>query len=154
MLCYDLKAMIKGRGNHPCIVQWETFNEGDCWNVFKDAPNDVAGIVKLAQTLDPTRLVDTDSGGGANNMHIGDVNDIHSYPQPGDPKASATQYGMIGEFGGIGAFVEGKEWQPKACHHNPHVDTPHDEETAYVARAAKTHQRANHAYKRRYTNTN
>ena len=29
----DLVSMIEGRGNHPCIVQWEAFNEGDCWGV-------------------------------------------------------------------------------------------------------------------------
>ena len=81
--------------------------------MFKQKPYDVAGIVALSKQLDPTRLVDTDSGGGANNMHIGDVNDIHTYPYPGDPQPSATQYAMIGEFGGIGAFVEGKEWKPK-----------------------------------------
>ena len=32
----------------------------------------------MAKSLAPHRLVDTDSGGGANNLHIGDVNDIHS----------------------------------------------------------------------------
>jgi hypothetical protein len=26
---HDLKAMIDGVGNHPSIIQWETFNEGD-----------------------------------------------------------------------------------------------------------------------------
>lgn len=71
--------MIKGRGNHPSIVQIETFNEGDCWSVFKTPPYDVPGIVALARKVDTNaRLVDTDSGGGANNLHIGDVNDIHS----------------------------------------------------------------------------
>ena len=58
----DFKAMVAGRGNHPCIVQFETFNEGDCWSVFKTKPFDVAGIVALSKQLDPTRLVDTDSG--------------------------------------------------------------------------------------------
>ena len=33
----DFIAMVKGRGNHPSIVQIETFNEGDCWSVFKKA---------------------------------------------------------------------------------------------------------------------
>merc|ERR1719460_2786691 len=99
--------MVAGRSNHPSIVQWETFNEGDCWGVFKTKPYDVAGIVALAKQLDPTRLVDTNSGGKANDMHIGDVNDIHSYPYPNVAGAVAqgNQYGMIGEFGGIGAFI-------------------------------------------------
>ena len=58
----DMTKMIQGRSNHPCILQWETFNEGDCWGVFTDPPYDVPGIVALAQKLDGTRLVDTDSG--------------------------------------------------------------------------------------------
>lgn len=30
----DWKAAIQGRGNHPCIVQWDIFNEGDCFHAF------------------------------------------------------------------------------------------------------------------------
>ena len=149
----DMTAMITGRGNHPCIVQFETFNEGDCWSVFKTAPNDVAGIVSLAKKLDPTRLIDTDSGGGANNLHIADVNDIHSYPQPGDPQPSSTQYAMIGEFGGIGAFVEGKEWKPKSCHTYLHVDTPHDEAATYVNMSKTIASRVDHVSASVYTQT-
>ena len=149
----DFKAMVAGRGNHPCIVQFETFNEGDCWSVFKTKPFDVAGIVALSKQLDPTRLVDTDSGGGANNLHIGDVNDIHSYPQPGDPQPSATQYAMIGEFGGVGAFVAGKEWKPQACHTYLKVDTPHEEATTYIGMAAKIEAAVDHVSASVYTQT-
>ena len=46
--------MIAGRYNHPCIVQWEVFNEGDCVAQF-NAP----AMVQLVQELDPSRLVDT-----------------------------------------------------------------------------------------------
>eukprot|EP01062_Namystynia_karyoxenos_P066681 TRINITY_DN60603_c0_g1_i1.p1 TRINITY_DN60603_c0_g1~~TRINITY_DN60603_c0_g1_i1.p1 ORF type:complete len:745 (+),score=215.99 TRINITY_DN60603_c0_g1_i1:80-2236(+) len=149
----DLKAMIEGRGNHPCIVQWETFNEGDCWSVFKDKPYDVAGITQLAKQLDPTRLVDTDSGGGANKLYIADVNDIHTYPYPGDPQPSKTQYGMIGEFGGIGAFVKGKEWVPGKCHTYLHVDTPADEADAYIKMAKTIEGRVDHVSASVYTQT-
>jgi len=149
----DFKAMVAGRSNHPSIVQWETFNEGDCWGVFKTKPYDVAGIVALAKQLDPTRLVDTDSGGGANNMHIGDVNDIHSYPWPGNPKNSATQYAMIGEFGGIGAFVEGKEWKPRSCHTYLHVDTPAQEAATYIKMAGQIQSRVDHVSASVYTQT-
>ena len=69
---------------------------GDCWEVFKTKPWDVAAVVALAKELAPNRLIDTDSGGGANNQHIGDVNDIHSYPWPGDPQPSATQCKGLG----------------------------------------------------------
>ena len=72
-----------------------------------------SNVVKWTKEYDPTRLVDTNSGGPANNLHVGDVNDIHSYPWPGNPTPSDTQYAMIGEFGGIGAFVDGHMWTPK-----------------------------------------
>ncbi|CAE8719979.1 unnamed protein product, partial [Polarella glacialis] len=78
----DLKAMLEGRGNHPCIMQWTTFNEGDSWTVFTEPPLDVLGITELVKQLDPSRLVDCDSGGGANDKHYADVNDVHSYPNP------------------------------------------------------------------------
>jgi len=124
----DLTAMVTGpRASHPCIVQWETFNEGDCWNVF-----DVPSVVNYVRELDPVRPIDTDSGGGANDLHIGDVNDIHTYPYPGDPIPTPTQYAMIGEFGGIGAFVTGHEWVPGQCQTYLHVDTPQDEADTYV----------------------
>ena len=150
----DFEAMVTGpRGNHPCIVQYTTFNEGDCWRVFDTPPHDVAGIVALSRQLDPKRPVDTDSGGPENNLHIGAVNDIHSYPYPGDPQPSATQYAMIGEFGGIGAFVEGKEWKPKSCHTYLHVDTPHDEAATYVNMSETIAARVDHISASVYTQT-
>ena len=138
----DFKAMVKGRGNHPCIVQFTTFNEADCWKVFDTPPYDVAGVVNLSRALDPTRLVDTDSGGGANDLHIADVNDVHSYPYPGDPAPSASQYAMVGEFGGIGAFVRGKEWKPASCHTYLPVALPSDEArvVAQVVAQAPPHE--------------
>jgi hypothetical protein len=106
----DLTRMVAGRANHPCIVQWELFNEMDCWQVFN-----VSAAVELMQLLDPSRLLDTDSGGTANDYQLADVNDLHTYPYPGDPKPSATQYGMLGEYGGLGAYVPGHEWVPAQC---------------------------------------
>jgi hypothetical protein len=151
----DLKRMIVDRQNHPCIVQYTTFNEGDCWQVFKTKPYDVAGIVALVQSLDPTRLVDTDSGGDANNLHIGSVNDVHDYPNPGDPKPSSNprQYAMIGEFGGVGAFVKGKAWKPNSCHTYLKMDTPKDEADAYIKMAKTIQSRVDHISASVYTQT-
>ena len=108
----DLTAMVEGKFNHPSIIQWETFNEGDCYGVFTNKSGvSVEDVVAYVQQLDSTRLVDTDSGGGANNLHVGDVNDIHDYPNPGDPQPYQNkQYAMIGEYGGIGCWVVGHEW--------------------------------------------
>lgn len=149
----DLQAMIKGRGNHPSILQIETFNEGDCWEVFKNPPYDVKGIVDLAKKLAPTRLVDTDSGGGANNDKFGDVNDIHSYPYPGNPMPSSTQYAMVGEFGGIGAFVQDHMWTSNGCHTYLKVATPHDEATTYINMASTIKSNSDHISASVYTQT-
>lgn len=124
----DWKAMVDGRGNHPSIFMWTVFNEGDCVGVFPDVP----AVVSWAQAYDPTRLVDTNSGGSANGLYIGSVNDIHSYPYPGSPRPSATQFAEIGEFGGIGAFITGKEWVPGQCNTYLHVDTPQLEAATYI----------------------
>lgn len=66
----------------------------------------------------------------------GDVNDIHTYPYPGTPKPSASQYGMIGEFGGIGAFIAGKEWVPGKCHTYLKVDNATAEAKKYIEMAS------------------
>jgi len=149
----DMKSMISGRGNHPCIIQWTTFNEGDCVGVFKTPPNDVKSITQLAKRLDSTRLVDTNSGGPANNLHIADVNDIHSYPFPGDPMPSASQYAMVGEFGGIGAFIQGKEWVPGLCHTYLKAANSSDEATKYIQMASSLQSRADHISASVYTQT-
>lgn len=60
-------------------------------------------ILNLTRSLDPSRLVDFNSGGPGNNLGLGDVNDIHDYPDPRqEGLASPSQYGELGEFGGIG----------------------------------------------------
>ena len=38
---------------------------------------------------------------------------LGKHPHPRDPKPNITQYAMIGEFGGIGAFLA--EWQSGKC---------------------------------------
>jgi len=124
----DWAAAIHGRGNHPSIVQWEIFNEGDCVRSFN-----VPEMVNFTRDLDPYRLIDAHSGGDMNAG--GDVNDIHTYPYPGNPKPNGKQYGMIGEFGGIGAFLDGKEWVPNKCHTYLKVDTPTEEASKYVSMA-------------------
>merc|ERR1712187_741351 len=111
------------------IVQWTAFNEADCFGVFTTPPYDIAGITNLIKQLDPTRLGDTASGENVPDAakHLGDVYDIHSYPQPGDPHPAHNMYAMVGEFGGIGAFIPGKEWVPKGCFSYLPVKTPSEQ---------------------------
>jgi hypothetical protein len=109
----DLKAMMDGRYNHPSIIQIELFNEDDCWKEF-----DVPSVYAWAQGYDGSRLIDSNSGpDGRDPMsnRLGNVSDGHSYPWPRAPTYIAGQTQMIGEFGGIGAFVVGHEWTPGKC---------------------------------------
>jgi len=107
----DLKKMVDSRYNHPSILQWNIFNEGDCVQLFPDVPE----IVQWMKDYDPSRNVDTNSGGGANDLRIGDVNDVHTYPNPGSPAPWANQYSMDGEYGGLGVFQMGHEWVEGGC---------------------------------------
>ncbi len=109
------------------------FNEGDCVGVFQN----VTAVVEWVKAYDPHRLVDTNSGGPANGLGVGDVNDVHDYPWPGDPSPSATQYAMVGEFGGLGAFIEGHMWAPGECGTYLPTPTPQDEADTYVNMTAK-----------------
>ena len=87
----------------PCIVAWVPFNEA--WAQFETAK-----AVDFTRSLDPTRLINSASGG--NSYLVGDILDVHSYP---NPKMRFSSEGrlidVIGEFGGIGWPVEGHLWQ-------------------------------------------
>jgi beta-galactosidase/beta-glucuronidase len=98
----ELKVLVEGRGNHPCIVMWVPYNEG--WGQW-DTPR----IVEMIRKLDPTRLVDNTSGW--TDRGVGDVNDMHKYPGPGAPEPEQKRAGVLGEFGGLGLPVHGHTWQ-------------------------------------------
>ena len=92
---HELDRMIAGRGNHPCIVMWVVFNEG--WG---EKPADVPSFVERVKKLDPTRLVDNASGW--TDKGVGDVIDMHHYPDPSMPKPEESRASVLGEFGGLG----------------------------------------------------
>ena len=78
-----LRGMIRRDYNHPAIFSWVIFNE--TWGltnkekVYAPQTQDwVAGMVHLAKTLDPTRLVEDNSA--CNFDHVTtDLNTWHSY---------------------------------------------------------------------------
>jgi hypothetical protein len=102
----ELKAMIDGLRNHPCIIMWVPFNEG--WGQF-----DTARITKWIKEYDPTRLVDCASGWN-DHAGVGDVHDIHVYPGPGAPKSEEKRAGVLGEFGGLGLPLKEHMWEAKS----------------------------------------
>ncbi|HZT80796.1 MAG TPA: glycoside hydrolase family 2 TIM barrel-domain containing protein [Gemmataceae bacterium] len=100
----ELKRMIDGLHNHPCIVLWVVFNEG--WGQF-----DTARMAKWTREYDPTRLVD--SASGWTDRGVGDVHDIHVYPGPGSPKPEEKRAAVLGEFGGLGLGIPKHTWSDR-----------------------------------------
>jgi beta-galactosidase/beta-glucuronidase len=100
----ELRRMLDGLHNHPCIIMWVVFNEG--WGQF-----DTARLTRLVKEQDPSRLVDCASGW--NDMGVGDVHDIHVYPGPSAPDTERNRAAVLGEFGGLGLAVAGHTWTTK-----------------------------------------
>ncbi|KAK4494466.1 hypothetical protein PRZ48_014764 [Zasmidium cellare] len=111
-LPWEWQTIIHQHYNAPSIVTWVPFNEN--WGAY-----DVARITAWTKSLDPSRLVNGNSGynnapgyrpapGDPGN---GDFDDRHNYPGPGDvPEPSATRAAALGEFGGVGLMIEGHMW--------------------------------------------
>ncbi|MBI9064720.1 MAG: chitobiase/beta-hexosaminidase C-terminal domain-containing protein [Marinilabiliaceae bacterium] len=99
---YELKQMMDGLYNHPSIVMWVPFNEG--WGQFKTAE-----IVKLVKDYDPSRMVNNASGW--TDRKVGDVHDIHNYPEPASPEPEPNRAVVLGEFGGLGLNIPGHMWE-------------------------------------------
>ncbi len=108
----EWKAIMDAFYNHPSIVVWVPFNEA--WGQFKTKE-----ITEWTASHDPTRLVNSASGGNFDfeeTTLVGDIFDVHNYPDPVMP--SSDLFGgknilVLGEFGGLGLPVEGHTWQEK-----------------------------------------
>jgi hypothetical protein len=98
----ELLNMVQNRWNHPSIIMWVIFNEGQ-------GQHDTAALVQDVKTLDPSRLVNQASGGGY--VGAGDILDDHSYPNPACP-VSSNQAVVCGEFGGVGLGITNHTWAP------------------------------------------
>jgi hypothetical protein len=96
----ELLRMVQNHWNHPAIITWVIYNEGQ-------GQHDTAALVQEVKTLDPSRLVNQASGG--DYYGVGDILDMHSYPNPGYP-VSATQAVVCGEFGGVGLGITNHTW--------------------------------------------
>ena len=88
--------------SNPSIVCWVPFNEA--WGQFKTEE-----ISQLTKNIDPSRLVNAASGG--NYYNVGDITDIHNYPEPKILFYNPNQSNVLGEYGGIGLAIENHLWQ-------------------------------------------
>ena len=103
----EWRAIMEKLYPFPSIVVWVPFNEG--WGQFK-----TKDIVQMTQQQDPSRLVNSASGG--NFEPVGHIIDLHNYPNPLMPDPAlfgSKQVLVLGEFGGLGLPVEGHTWQQK-----------------------------------------
>jgi len=89
--------------SNPSVVVWVPFNEA--WGQFKTPE-----IVEWTKTYDPSRLVNPASGG--NHYQVGDILDLHHYPNPQMFLFDAQRVNVLGEYGGIGLPIQGHLWQP------------------------------------------
>jgi len=100
----ELTRMVKTHWNSPSVIMWVVFNE-------YQGIHDTRQLCDMVKALDPTRLVNQNSGDNSNHDDsFADVFDIHSYPPPAAP-VSSIQARACGEYGGIGMRVPGHMWK-------------------------------------------
>jgi beta-galactosidase/beta-glucuronidase len=119
----ELKAMIDGRGNHPCIVTWIVFNES--WGQY-----DTARLTDWVRQYDPSRLVD--SASGFTDFHAGDFHDRHDYGRPPTAPDQDDRISVIGEFGAVAADAHGDAFTNLMKPMAPLVGTSHLNGTIYT----------------------
>jgi len=103
----EWKSIMNALMNVPSIVVWVPFNEA--WGQFNTAE-----VTQATMSADPTRLVNSASGG--NFYPTGHIIDLHNYPDPAMPDPllfGKEQVVVLGEFGGLGLPLEGHTWQGK-----------------------------------------
>jgi Glycosyl hydrolases family 2, sugar binding domain/Glycosyl hydrolases family 2/Glycosyl hydrolases family 2, TIM barrel domain len=133
----EVRANLAQLHNHPSITTWTLFNEEmgpydvprlTAWvkrldpsrlvNAHSGAA--VADLVRWANRLDPASYLRLMAGDPAlvEQAHhapsaeplVGDVSDIHHYPEPALPPAAPGMARVAGEYGGLRVWVDGHLW--------------------------------------------
>ncbi len=97
----EWKAIMDFLYSNPSIVCWVPFNEA--WGQFKTQE-----IAEWTKAYDPSRLVNPASGG--NHYPVGDMLDLHNYPDPELYLYDAQRATVLGEYGGIGLALDDHLW--------------------------------------------
>ena len=101
----ELSQMIGDLRAFPSIVTWVVNNEG--WGQY-----DSATLARFVKGMDPSRLVNADSGWLDVAPGVSDMFDIHTYEDvPKVPTRQAERAIVIGEYGGVGWPIEGHLWR-------------------------------------------
>lgn len=99
----EWKEIMDALYSYPCISVWVPFNEA--WGQFKTQE-----ITEWTKQHDPSRLVNPASGG--NFYPVGDILDLHNYPQPDMYLYDGSRVNVLGEYGGIGRVIKENIWEP------------------------------------------
>jgi len=99
----EWKEIIDFLYSYPSIAVWVPFNEA--WGQFKTKE-----IFEWTKQYDPSRLVNPASGG--NHYTLGDMLDLHHYPNPTMYLYDAQRATVLGEYGGIGLALKDHLWEP------------------------------------------
>jgi beta-galactosidase/beta-glucuronidase len=124
----EWKEIIDLTYSNPSVVVWVPFNEA--WGQFKTAE-----IVEWTKNYDPSRLVNPASGG--NHYDVGDILDMHNYPDPVMGLFDSKRSNVLGEYGGIGLALEGHLWETGRNWGYVQYKTSEEATNAYIDLAEK-----------------
>jgi Alpha-L-arabinofuranosidase B (ABFB) domain/Glycosyl hydrolases family 2, sugar binding domain/Glycosyl hydrolases family 2 len=108
----ELRRVVEHLMGITSIAQWVPFNEG--WGEY-----DNGRIVDLVRSIDPSRLINHNSGSNCcvsdPEPANGDIIDDHAYQMSsGTRPPTASRVAVLGEYGGLGRRMVGHEWTPGA----------------------------------------
>jgi beta-galactosidase/beta-glucuronidase len=124
----EWKEIIDLTFSNPSVVVRVPFNEA--WGQFKTPE-----IVEWTKNYDPSRLVNPASGG--NHYDVGDILDMHNYPDPVMGLYDSKKSNVLGEYGGIGLAVEGHLWEKERNWGYVQYKTSEEATKAYIDLAEK-----------------
>ncbi|CAM4204278.1 beta-galactosidase [Cytophagaceae bacterium 50C-KIRBA] len=114
--------------SNPSVVVWVPFNEA--WGQFKTPE-----VVEWTKNYDPSRLVNPASGG--NHYDVGDMLDMHNYPDPKMGLFDSKRVNVLGEYGGIGLALDQHLWEANRNWGYVQYKTSEEATKAYVDLAEK-----------------
>jgi hypothetical protein len=91
--------------------------------------------VEWTKNYDPSRLVNPASGG--NHYDVGDILDMHNYPEPVIGLFDSKRSCVLGEYGGIGLAVDGHLWEKDRNWGYVQYKTSEEATNAYITMAEK-----------------
>ncbi len=119
----EWKEIIDLTYSNPSVVVRVPFNEA--WGQFK-----TPDIVEWTKNYDPSRLVNPASGG--NHFDVGDILDMHNYPEPVMGLFDPKRCNVLGEYGGLGLALEGHLWEKDRNWGYVQYKTPEEVTEAYI----------------------